>query len=422
MRFWTIALAHSWVGAALAIACSTPTEPLGPGNGLARPDDGAGATADGGAGAGGGGDDAGLTGGRLDAGAPSGGRTDAGPPERDAAAAPMDGGSTPMTWDLESARQASERAVCARLESCGLSVLGDRVEACAERRIAEGAEPLETAAGLITPGSAALAPLVAAGRIRLDTEALEACLAASAACTARPLSCLRLVGTVAAGEACFLDDECAAGFCDAPLGRCGHCVAPRAPGASCERGAQCGEGARCLHGRCLLRVEVGTGEACDDPRADPAAPWRFAVCGGLDVCVDGRCQAGVVEGACRQDAECLMSLCAEGRCRRPRRRTLGDACEAAAFDACEEGACVLGRCARLPAAGEACPTGLCDDDAWCPSPAPPPDITPERVCQARVEEGEACAPGRCAPGLVCRPRSREGLPVCTPLVPPAGCL
>ncbi len=127
------------------------------------------------------------------------------------------------------------------------------------------------------------------------------------------------------------------------------------------------------------------------------------------------CEQGLVcdNARCVSPCERLSGLAVGEICRDP------DTFEQ--LDRCADGlACIgdVGRCAKAPAAGEACLGGECDADSYCDYYGDNP------VCRARVGEGASCDSAECQSGLscayletpdgnysaTCRPRAQEGQP------------
>ncbi len=109
---------------------------------------------------------------------------------------------------------------------------------------------------------------ITAGRITFDSAKGSACVSAYGALScsdlaagALPTACDQvLVGTVANGGACYVDDECAAGWCDASSTACpGTCVAFAQVNESCAS-ATCAAGLECDGSVC--KTPSAAGGAC----------------------------------------------------------------------------------------------------------------------------------------------------------------
>ncbi|HJK96916.1 MAG TPA: hypothetical protein RMF84_06825, partial [Polyangiaceae bacterium LLY-WYZ-14_1] len=286
---------------------------------------------------------------------------------------------------------------------------------------------------------------VAAGRIAFDPEAAAACVAAVRAggCVAGydPPPCDGVFrGLVPVDGECFWSerggflapsDGCAEGFCPAAdrtcpgtcrawpeLGEpCGVGCGPEADcdletdrcrplpelGEPCPSG-RCAEGSLCLgESRTCRRTVQGADELCDEETLCP--PPTF--------CIEGRCRVDVPLG----DPCAIPNNCAEGAvcapesfggspvCRTP--PNAGEACFSGlpcaaglrcSFDPFPEGTCV-----PLPAAGESCLEGECQEGLWC-------QVGPEGgdgTCQPRGMVGADCTSlggiftAGCREGLFC---------------------
>lgn len=303
--------------------------------------------------------------------------------------------------------EAQTRALCERALACGDYV---ELDTCLEVRASQ---------------TATLDALIDAGRIAYDAGAGARCLRAL-----RGLECARgedlagalaecdaaLVGQVALGAACLIDQECAGGAARCELapgcgagdaccvGACVGLAAPLAVGEPCSDAPEaCMEGSFCSVAGGPDRVCVAIpadGEACPD-----------GVCGAGSFCDGDRCQpAGEVGAACEEDDECAWpALCAvdefsslAGAC--AERAEEGEECDAELGD---EG-CLLARdrcsederCVALGAPGDPCE----DDDACLPLA-----VCLEGACVERLRPGAPCfelsAPVGdgipCYPGLAC---------------------
>jgi hypothetical protein len=186
-------------------------------------------------------------------------------------------------------------------------------------------------------------------------------------------------GTVAAGGACFVDEECASGNCDAPgVEGCpqGKCVAPPTapvvpPGGACSPyGSVCGAGTVCS----MVDTTTGMGSCAPPATAGQPCDDGYSLSGGCSPeleCVQddtGRhfCAAHPASGASCDPLSLLLS-CDE----------LSEACDPA-----------TSTCQPQLAVGAACSTNglVCGNDSYCDSSS--------GTCRAKLELGQPCpAPG-----------------------------
>ena len=110
----------------------------------------------------------------------------------------------------------------------------------------------------VTQDTEAVAHLIAAidaGRIVMDKQAFDTCMA-TASCSEdlndgeRGLPCDQAItGTVAAGSGCFFDMECVGAGqthrCSAEEAQCGTCIALTEQGGNCSDDSECLDGLRC---------------------------------------------------------------------------------------------------------------------------------------------------------------------------------
>lgn len=238
-----------------------------------------------------------------------------------------------------------------------------------------------------------------------------------------------LGGTLAAGAACSIDEECMGdSFCDHTGGACpGTCQARGAAGAACIDDAGCLSGLVCSAGTC--RAPGGAGASCEG--ATNVRCGAGTICLGSDAATmrAGTCRtvdeafAAALGASCSPDGQ----LCDEGFscsldtvtagvpsfvCVAP--AASGGACRIAIPDACPAGeycagvdAAVAdfdGTCAPAPGAGEACGGVLsrCAPGTRCVA----------GTCLAALENGAACASaaecfsglcdgGVCVPPMLC---------------------
>ena len=269
-----------------------------------------------------------------------------------------------------------------------------------------------TCASSIQVNLAQLTADVMSGKINYDGSAAQDCLAAIgvselASCKRSGASTLpeprcsdAFLGTVAAGEPCFVDEECAslecdrtacagvtgccAGACRAPIA--GGVRGPVALGAECvDPAAPCGQDAYCL----ISPASAGTGSSTGTCTARTAVGQP---CGFSDQCVPGSfcffdsSVAGMpgVEGACR-----LLS--ASGQ---PCTAGSGNSMCDSVTDFCDP---VSLKCvARVKVGGGCTSDGDCVGFAFCD-----PGI---HLCVARGAAGSTCDPAggaHCLGSLTC---------------------
>ncbi len=287
-------------------------------------------------------------------------------------------------------------AECANLSKCALT---SRPMAELRAAFVDGATCVEAFA---TPLPASIVAALDLGTTTVDEAALEQCLDAVAAdCSstasyaARYVSALCrgvLVGSIAEGEVCASDVECAgSGRCelDPLLGECGRCrLPPRALGESCSHDADC-EPSDLGPVLCVMDpldwaltcqvaeapAIVGGGETCAPP-FDEEEVWEPVVC-AVGLYCDDVCRQPLVEG----------STCSPG----------SDAC--APGTACEEDADGDDACRRL--------TIVATDGGECDEHGHPPvlcSVAEGLTCDSASDE--CIVPGDGSPGASCDP----GLP------------
>lgn len=249
------------------------------------------------------------------------------------------------------------------------------------------------------------------GRVVYHPEQLPACIAflESAACDEEKFEpCLPVFeGTIASGEPCTLDLECAGhgqclvdGTCPGVCGAAGKLGEPCSSYNACERGLDCGGDPNAQ----TCRATAKLGESCGDDVA----------CSGYAACLEGKCtsreslghsdQGGpceVLSGpGCKPGLVCTTALEGDvvvGRCQ-PKVAS-GAACTFSTPDACPEGEyCHItsasgvkpatGTCQRAPKLGEECRYGTfnitsCEKGQYC-------DVT-TNVCTVKRDIGADCA-------------------------------
>jgi hypothetical protein len=291
-----------------------------------------------------------------------------------------------------------------------------------------------------------LAKAVKAGRIVFDGAKAPACIDAlkgfdprscwgpapstlDAAIARGEAACARvLVGTVAEGGTCWLDAECAAGFCDSTKDKCpGQCAARYGAQATCTRTEECGAGLVCNAKKCVAPASAGgacsglsqcaagllcVASKCAEPLLKDAScdPAHDGCGAGLwcapstskcaeKVPAGGKCRVGadgltVGSAACAGGMVCTGivfdddgQVLVEGTCAAP--QEVGGLCVPTGGNPnANDSGCYLGltcdatnsSCARFPNSGEACLDGQCRQDAWCDG----------NTCRPRKADGVAC--------------------------------
>ncbi len=262
---------------------------------------------------------------------------------------------------------------------------------------------------------------IAEGTIVYDGTRVEACLAevAAAGCGAVDRVSLPeceavLVGNVAPGGACSIEEQCEGeSFCRRDTMCPGTCQARVASGSACTESAACQPGLRCAAGTC--QAAAGVGASCEGSTGLPCAGGLICF-GGTDAspgmpAAPGTCQtreslftANVgdlcdPEGdgpLCVEDARCALTGVSGGttavwECEAP--VASGAACHLAFPEECPTGEICLGvlplmgdfdgTCGPRPGSGEPCERNLCADGTRCVS----------STCQPVSDVGGACTTG-----------------------------
>ncbi|MFT7625484.1 MAG: hypothetical protein ACI9WU_004675 [Myxococcota bacterium] len=235
------------------------------------------------------------------------------------------------------------------------------------------------------------------GNATVDLEAFQACIDSVAGASCSDLASLpgdcgtAVVGTVAEGEACTWDVECAgANFCRIDDACPGVCTAAKPADAACAEGDLCAEGLVCHGDACVAGAAKDAACGADQP------PCVFGLlCAGLDEEAD---QAGTcIEFSSLQtqkDGESCDALA-------------GQFCEPGLFclvDAIDGDANVTWACGSAAATGGACRPGLPDP---CPAGeiCVAPDGELDGTCTTLPGAGEPCLKGGMVEGtplLFCR--------------------
>lgn len=248
----------------------------------------------------------------------------------------------------------------------------------------------------------------AAGAMRFDPEAAEACLAQDFELCGSPRpfeseACLAaFVGQVPVAGDCYVinnrpfDRECTPdAYCD-NLACPGVCAAYGTEGQACANGnPPCDSATYCSEDVCRPRPQEG--ESCGQaPCLSPLG------------CYDQVCRLGRGIGeACAADAPCTFTLiCADGTC--TNHVGSGEPCGRAEHCPTGElciGNATVGRTCQAPLAVDApCDPaiegGVCGLEGLCRDVST--TSTPEFRCRAAGRDGESCDPLGCANGFWCR--------------------
>ncbi len=268
----------------------------------------------------------------------------------------------------------------------------------------------------------AVAHGLAAGRLSFNGPQGEMCLAAlgekqcSFLLSQRPTEAQEelcdgvFLGQVSVGSSCYLNEECASGYCNIAVGEglmcdesMGVCAQVQAADRPCTSDAACVGRAQCLNGTC--RPTVGEGANCGEDlrtscerglecqtdtcvsamtvehglaEGDPCTPER-TFCGSGLVCrsdgAESRCVSQLEEGAACSPSE--SRLCGPYAFCRP--------------DSDDE---EMGTCSSLPGDGEPCiflrnaagQQSYCRHGFACVEET----LSGQRVCRAKAESGTPC--------------------------------
>ena len=263
---------------------------------------------------------------------------------------------------------------------------------------------------------------VADGRAAIDVAQFEQCLLELSpqrcnTAAAAPSCKLRYTGTIANGQPCYADAECAAPGATCTPQDCGAscctgtCTPKKQLGETCDDFGACEPGLVCSTST-LTCVTGDVGAVCTRTGCDPAN-----YCNGVGS-QPGLCVADVVAGgACSSLLQCGGETVCVGlqrpvmppTCRRVTQA--GDACDwfclgnlycdlPAATDA-------LGTCRPLPTATQSCSAlrPCVGSGVYCKNGS----------CQPRASASQACADGVCRPGLFCTGELGATSPVCRAL-------
>lgn len=316
---------------------------------------------------------------------------------------PDDGGGGPIEYDGLVEAQAD--AICDFFVRCGF---------------ATSAELCVGAFGSLTSFPADLDAAIDNGTVQYDSSAASACLEALSGAACEDFLeafdvevCDRVfVGTIADGEACFIDEQCISGQCGS-TGPCmmacceGTCVAPppeAALGESCAE-ADCVDGAYCDESE-LCVADRTQGEAC---------PGSFECASGLS-CIEGVCDLAPGEGEPCAGFQCAVPFaCDVDTTTCVRMRGEGEACNPD-FSICSIGLTCNSEsstCTRPGGPGTPCDVAIfgssCDSSTYCDY-----DIELQQgTCQSLIADGGACVDGdTCRSGYCGTDQTCQPEPVC----------
>jgi hypothetical protein len=307
-------------------------------------------------------------------------------------------------------------------ERCRVKRLCETLVHCSERNLYTDAQECIALRDTLLDGEVASdvfesTRAVAARRASIDVAAFTQCLQelsperCSTAGTA-PSCATRYTGTVADGQPCFNNAECAS------------------PGASCSP-SECG--ASCCAGTCTPRRRLG--QACNGTDlCEPGLVCSISTlkcetgdvgsaCGGFDFdcdagnwCDHGICKPDLAEGVqcnsilqCRGETSCVgkyRHVEAVPRCRHV--TSVGDACDDFCLGnlLCDlSNPAGFGVCRSLPRRGEPCNplVGCIGQSDRCGE---------QGTCIPRTAAGQPCVDGTCLPGLFCTDQLGAANPVC----------
>jgi len=302
-------------------------------------------------------------------------------------------------------------SLCKAYQNCygdifALFLGGTDCVAVTEKRINNGTFPL-------------LQGKIDQGKVHYDGGKVQACLDSYGARTCAQMlerdspECLAaLDGTVTLGGACDLDDECKGqALCKSSNATCpGQCTSLLVAGQACAKDGDCQSGLQCSTETQLCVQPVGADEPCengsppcgpgllclgkDDAKKTPGTCRTTAQAfvgiegGSCDPALGLLCKTGL---ACVADSVTITPLAINWLCMRAGSYAANAACKPGFPDACASGnyckvgtglLALTGTCTTIPAAGEACGTGL--------SQCQPSAVCVLGVCQNLTQNGVSC--------------------------------
>ena len=232
--------------------------------------------------------------------------------------------------------------------------------------------------------------------------------------------CRAARGSLADGETCRDNGECASGFCVRPEGERARCTRSCTPhDLGCYAVEVCQELAESC-GACLPAWEGGDGRSFGEPCTDDeqCGSGNCLIDGDPDACGEG-CTYRYCSESCGEDGSCPDGAhCREGNCIRGPASELGETC--LRDEDCLEGWCVqfdgIARCVTDCEADGSCDEGfLCSEGDYCwpdgarPGDACGPDgdrcdggecvtVSGEEVCASACDDSSQCPAGlSCVP-------------------------
>lgn len=329
-----------------------------------------------------------------------------------------DGGDAETGVTLEELPAKYGAALCDVFSSCAGDLLaifrpGEDCSKTTQVTVEESLSPLKAA--------------IDAGRIKYHPSRVQACLddLTAAGCDQldrrEPASCRAAVeGTIAEGDECTIDAECAGEqFCKVGDACPGKCAAFAAAGEACLSNDHCKSGLACDdNGHCVAPARLdelckqgepdcGPGLLCLGDDATAKTPGRCftvgdALAGKLgDACAFGDGTLCAIDYACEirsvapLSGECVAKVAANAECH----AAIPDECPVDQY--CKLGANPLdpGVCTDKPSAGERCTKGLVDANVCAPY-ARCDDGTCRDIAHAGEDchADETCYSGRCVDG------------------------
>jgi hypothetical protein len=264
---------------------------------------------------------------------------------------------------------------------------------------------LEEAVDLMAAYVAQLRALEAKGRLRIDLEALDACVAqpiTQATCRTfdiRQPCPAAFEGASEEGDECNSSEQCPAGhLCGPHEGeRCGTCQPLREAGEPCLPGG-CVAGARCVTG--------GRDEGVCQPTGLPeGAPCDEGTCARGLTCGNGMpriCEPAAGVGELCEDRECGPNLACgpDRRCAEYRWGDEGSDCTDGRTACHPNLVCddILGRCVVPPGPNEPCVASTCAEGAYCDETTCRPQLTIGSPCEGdkQCASSADCIEGQCA--------------------------
>jgi hypothetical protein len=279
-------------------------------------------------------------------------------------------------------------AICAAYEAC----VGPLLDLYLAEECVELTEPR------ISDELSRIQQAVDDGKVRYDGTKMQACVDAlkKRGCSLDrevPECTAAIEGTVALGESCTMNVECAGdAYCNMTASCPGTCERRANAGTACAGDEDCASGLQCSDTTQLCFVPAGAGDRCGGGTAPDCEPDLF--------CLGSDPDAGQ-EGNCRSIAEAFKA-------------TEGQPCILGGAPFCEfDLRCVIDvdatsqittSCGRPVTSAAACKTAIpdmCPIDQYCAVPVNQVD----GVCTAKPGNGQPCAQRGndtfCAPGTRC---------------------